>query len=128
MIRKRAKLIAILAAMLAMPLLACNPNVLNTWGDLLGTARFIWTSMWTTPEPDYDAIGIVCTQELLAAYGEPPVAYVDNIRMTTGQITAAWGSCTNFSVNSRWISKAARRSGVGSVRHRAYGRWLASSV
>ena len=97
MTRKRARLTAILAAMLAMPLLACNPNVLSAWGDLLGTARFIWASMWTTPDPDYDAIGIVCTQELLAAYGEPPVAYVDDVRMTTGQIAAAWGVSLPYS-------------------------------
>ena len=71
--------------------------MLNAWGDLLGTARFIWASMWTTPEPDYDAIGIVCTQELLAAYGEPPVAYVDDIRMTTEQIAAAWGVSLPYS-------------------------------
>jgi hypothetical protein len=90
--------------MLATPLLACNPYVLNAWGDLMASARFIWSSMWTTPDPDYDAIGILCTQELLAAYGEPPVAYVDDIRMTTTQIAAAWGVSmpysTTFSVGT----------------------------
>ena len=96
MTHKRYLVLAVLV-MLATPLLACNPNVLNAWGDLLGTARFIWTSIWTTPEPDYEAIGIVCTQELLAAYGEPPVAYVDDIRMTTEQIAAAWGVSLPYS-------------------------------
>lgn len=37
-------------------------------------------------------------------------------------------SCTSFNVNSRWISKAAHRSGVGPPKHRACGLWLASSV
>jgi hypothetical protein len=94
--RKRAFLVAVLV-LLATPLLACNPNVLNVWGDLLASARFIWDSMWAVPEPDYDAIGILCTESLLAAYGEPPVAYVDDIRLTTEEIAAAWGVSVPYS-------------------------------
>jgi len=90
-VKKRKSFLLALLVLLAIPLLACNPNVLNAWGDLLATARFIWTSILTTPEPDFDAIGILCTQSLLAAYGEPPVAYVTDIRLTTEQIAAAWG-------------------------------------
>jgi hypothetical protein len=95
--RHKRYFVLVLFLMLATPLLACNPNVLNAWGDLLATARFIWASIWTTPEADYDAIGILCTQELLAAYGEPPVAYVDGIRMTTEEIAAAWGVSLPYS-------------------------------
>jgi len=87
--------------------------VLNAWGDLLGTARFIWASMWTTPEPDHDAIGIVCTQELLAAYGEPPVAYVDNIRMTTEEIAAAWGVSLPYSTTFSVGTPFAKPDGSG---------------
>ena len=86
-----------LTILFAMPLLACNPNVLNAWGDLLATARFIWDSMWTTPDPDYEAIGVLCSGGLLAAYGEPPVSYVDDMRLTTQQIAAAWGVTVPYS-------------------------------
>lgn len=80
-----------LVLLVTTPLLACNPNVLNAWGDLLASARFIWASMWVTPEPDYEAIGILCSESLLAAHGEPPLPYVDDVRLTTQQIAAAWG-------------------------------------
>ena len=93
---KRNFLLALLV-LVAMPLLACNPNVLNARGDLLASAEFIWDSIWTEPDPDYEAIGILCTQELLAAYGEPPVAYVDAIAMTTQEIAAAWGVTVPYS-------------------------------
>lgn len=83
--------------LLATPLLACNPNVLNAWGSLLDTAQFIWASIWTEPAPDYYAISVLCTESLLATYGEPPVAYVDAIAMTTEEIAAAWGVTVPYS-------------------------------
>ena len=43
---KRSFLLALIV-LLATPLLACNPNVLNAWGDVLASARFIWNSIWT---------------------------------------------------------------------------------
>jgi hypothetical protein len=102
-----------LALLLALPLLACNPNVLNAWGDLLAGARFLWGAMWTAPEPDYDAIGLLCSQGLLAAYGEPPVAYVDDIRLTTEQIAAAWGISVPYSTTFTLGTPYARPDGSG---------------
>ncbi len=48
--RHKRNFLLALIVLLATPLLACNPNVLNAWGDLLASARFIWDSIWTTPE------------------------------------------------------------------------------
>jgi len=90
-VRHKRNFVLALLVLVAMPLLACDPNVVNAWGDLLASAQFIWNSIWTEPEPDYEAIGILCTQSLLATYGEPPFAYVDSIAMTTQEIAAAWG-------------------------------------
>ena len=71
--RHKRNFVLALLVMVAMPLLACDPNVVNVWGDLVASAQFIWNSIWTEPEPDFEAIGILCTQSLLATYGEPPV-------------------------------------------------------
>ncbi len=95
--RKRKRLWPALAVLAGAPLLACNPNVLNAWGDLLAGAQFIWDSIWTVPDRDYEAIGILCTESLLATYGEPPVAYVDAIALTTQEIAAAWGVTAPYS-------------------------------
>jgi hypothetical protein len=81
----------------ATPLLACNPNVLNAWGDLAATAQFIWDSIWRTPQPDSEAIGVLCTESLLATYGEPPLPYVLDIMVTTEEIAAAWGISMPYS-------------------------------
>jgi hypothetical protein len=91
MTRKRAIFVAILVCTVALPQLACNPNVLNVWGDLAASAQFIWYAIWITPERDYDAISILCTESILANYGEPPTAYVDAIAMTAQEIAATWG-------------------------------------
>ncbi len=48
--KHRPRFLLALMFLLAIPLLACNPNVLNAWGDLLASAQFIWDSIWTTPE------------------------------------------------------------------------------
>jgi hypothetical protein len=111
---KRKKLLTLIL-LLAIPLLACNPLVLNAWGDLLDSARFIWASLWTTPEPDYDAIGILCTQSLLATYGEPPVAYVDAIAMTTQEIAAAWGVTVPYSATFSLGTPYAKPDGSGRI-------------
>jgi hypothetical protein len=111
---KRSFLFA-LVVLLATPLLACNPNVLNAWGDLLASAQFIWNSIWTTPERDYDAIGILCTESLLATYGEPPVAYVDAIVMTTEEIAAAWGVTVPYSATFTLGTPYAKPDGSGRI-------------
>ena len=95
--RHKRNFVLALLVLVAMPLLACDPNVVNAWGDLLASAQFIWDSIWTTPERAYEAIGILCTQSLLATYGEPPVTYVDAIAMTTQEIAAAWGVSVPYS-------------------------------
>jgi hypothetical protein len=114
-VRPKRKILALAVLLLAIPLLACNPLVLNAWGDLLDSARFIWASLWTTPEPDYDAIGILCTQSLLAAYGEPPVAYVDAIRLTTTDIAAAWGVTVPYSATFTLGSPYTKPDGSGRI-------------
>ena len=111
---KRSFLLALLV-LVAMPLLACNPNVLNAWGDMLASAEFIWDSIWTEPDPDYEAIGILCTQELLAAYGEPPVAYVDAIAMTTQEIAAAWGVTVPYSATFTLGTPYTKPDGSGRI-------------
>ncbi|MGD2205582.1 MAG: hypothetical protein PVH17_02275 [Anaerolineae bacterium] len=80
-----------LLLLLALPLLACNPNVVTAWGDLLETAEAIWAGIWATPEPDYYGISILCDPDLLAAYGNPPNAYVDDVALTTQEIATLWG-------------------------------------
>ena len=40
--RHKRNFVLALLVLFAMPLLACDPNVLNAWGDLLASARFIW--------------------------------------------------------------------------------------
>jgi len=109
---KRSFLFALIV-LLATPLLACNPNVLNAWGDLLASAQFIWASIWTTPAPDYEAIGILCTENLLAVYGEPPVAYVDAIAMTTEEIAATWGVSVPYSTTFTLGTPYAKPDGSG---------------
>jgi hypothetical protein len=111
---KREFLLALIV-LLATPLLACNPNVLNAWGDLLASARFIWDSIWTVPEPDYEAIGILCTESLLATYGEPPFAYVDAIAMTTEEIAAAWGVTVPYSTTFTLGTPYAKPDGSGRI-------------
>ena len=64
--KQKRKFFLALVLLLAIPILACNPNVLNAWSDLLATAQFIWDSIWAVPEPDVEAIGVLCTQSLLA--------------------------------------------------------------
>jgi hypothetical protein len=113
--RKKKHFLAALVMLLAMPLLACNPNVLNAWGSLLASAQFIWDSIWTTPESDYEAIGILCTESLLATYGEPPVAYVDSIAMTTQEIAAAWGVTVPYSATFTLGTPYAKPDGSGRI-------------
>lgn len=81
---------AMLAIVLPM-LLACSAAALEAYGDLIATAQAIWDCTWARPEPDYDAISVLCVKDLLATYGDPPVTYVDSIRATTQEIAAAWG-------------------------------------
>ena len=96
--RKRANFILSLMLLLATPLLACNPNVVTAWGDLVETAKIIWAGIWATPEPDYYGISILCSEDLLAAHGNPPVPYVDAIAATTEEIAAAWGIAQPYSL------------------------------
>ena len=113
--RYKRRLLLALIVLLATPLLACNPNVLNAWGDLLASAQFIWDSIWTTPERDYDAIGLLCTESLLAVYGEPPVTYVDAIAMTTQEIAAAWGVSVPYSTTFTLGTPYAKPDGSGRI-------------
>ena len=98
MTHRRTGLVLSLMLLLATPLLACNPNVVTAWGDLLATARAIWAGMWATPEPDYYGISILCSEDLLAAHGNPPVPYVNAVISTTEEIAAAWGIARPYSV------------------------------
>jgi hypothetical protein len=113
--RQKWKFLLALTVLLATPLLACNPNVLNAWGDLLASARFIWDSIWTSPESDYEAIGLLCTQSLLATYGEPPVPYVDAIAMTTQEIAMAWGVTMPYSATFSLGTPYAKPDGSGRI-------------
>ena len=115
LMKHRPRFLLALVLLLAIPLLACNPNVLNAWGDLLASAQFIWDSIWTTPERDYDAIGILCTESLLATYGEPPAAYVDAIAMTTEEIAAAWGVTVPYSTTFTLGTPYAKPDGSGRI-------------
>jgi len=110
---KRGILLALILT-LALPLLACNPNVLTAWGDLLGTARFVWSLTWTTP-PDYEAIGVLCTESLLVAHGEPPVSYVDEIRLTTQEIATTWGVSLPYSTTFTLGTPYAKPDGSGRI-------------
>ena len=112
--RKRNYLLALIV-LLATPLLACDPSVLNAWGDLLASAQFIWDSIWTAPESDYEAIGILCTENLLATHGEPPVAYVDAIAMTAEEIAAAWGVSIPYSTTFTLGTPYAKPDGSGRI-------------
>jgi hypothetical protein len=114
MTHKRHFLLALIV-LLATPLLACNPNVLNAWGSLLDTAQFIWDSIWTEPEPDYYAISVLCTESLLATYGEPPVAFVDAIAMTTDEIAAAWGVTMPYSTTFTLGTPYSKPDGSGRI-------------
>ena len=113
--RHKRRFLFALVVLLATPLLACNPNVLNAWGDLLASAQFIWDSIWTVPEPDHEAIGILCTESLLATYGEPPVAYVDAIAMTTQEIAAAWGVRAPYSTTFTLGAPYVKPDGSGRI-------------
>ena len=113
--KHRPRFLLALMLLLAIPLLACNPDVLNAWGNLLASAQFIWDSIWTTPERDYDAIGLLCTESLLATYGEPPVAYVDAIAMTTQEIAAAWGVTVPYSATFTLGTPYAKPDGSGRI-------------
>jgi hypothetical protein len=96
--QKRTGFILSLLLLLATPLLACDPNVVTAWGDLRATARAIWAGIWATPEPDYYGISILCSEDLLATYGNPPVPYVDAIITTTEEIAAMWGLAQPYSL------------------------------
>jgi hypothetical protein len=87
--RRNLRLLAVLA--LTLPILACTISVLPAWGDLQATAQAIWASIWASPEPDYYAFSIFCSESLTAAYGNPPKTYVDDIALTTQEIADAWG-------------------------------------
>lgn len=93
----KRRLMVVGIALLALPLLACNPAVLEVWGDLLATARAVWDSLWTEPDPDYEAVGILSAPELLDLFGEPPVPYVDSIIRTVRRIANAWGLASPYS-------------------------------
>jgi hypothetical protein len=88
--RHRIHFLLAVLILVATPLLACNPVVLEAWGDLAATARAIWDSLWAEPEPDYEAIGILSAPDLLARFGQPPVAYVDSLVLAIQEIAAAW--------------------------------------
>ncbi len=89
--RQRRYFFLSLVLLLSTPLLACDPNVVTAWGDLIETAGVIWSGIWATPEPDYYGISILCSEDLLVAHGNPPLSYVDRIITTTEEIAAAWG-------------------------------------
>ncbi len=112
--RKRQFLFALIL-MAAIPLLACNPNVLDAWGDLTETAQFIWDSIWTEPESDYEAIGVLCSDTLLAEHGNPPYAYVDDLILTTEEIAAAWGVTVPYSATFTLGTPYAKPDGSGRI-------------
>jgi len=87
-----------LVLLLATPLLACNPDVVTAWGDLQQTAQVLWASLWARPEPDYYGFSILCSEDLLATYGNPPLPYVQAIISTTQEIAAAWGIGQPYSI------------------------------
>ena len=93
----RRHLLLALVVLLATPLLSCNPNVVTAWGDLVETAKAIWAGIWSTPEPDYYGISVLCSDDLLAAHGNPPGLYVDAIAATTEEIADAWGVAQPYS-------------------------------
>jgi len=113
-VRHRRNFVLALALLLALPLLACDPRVLNAWGDLLESAQIIWSLTWTAP-PDYEAIGVLCSEDLLAAHGEPPVAYVDQIIHTTEEIAAAWGVGMPYSSTFTLGAPYAKPDGSGRI-------------
>ena len=94
----RRHLLLALVVLLATPLLSCNPNVVTAWGDLVETAKAIWAGIWSTPEPDYYGISVLCSDDLLAAHGNPPGLYVDAIAATTEEIADAWGVAQPYSL------------------------------
>lgn len=93
----KRRLMVVGIALLALPLLACNPAVLEAWGDLLATAWAVWDSLWTEPDPDYEAVGILSTPGLLDLFGEPPAPYVDSIIRTIRRIADTWGLTPPYS-------------------------------
>jgi hypothetical protein len=111
----RKGLIVAILILIATPLLACNPNVVTAWGDLLETARTIWAGIWATPEPDYYGISILCSEDLLAAHGNPPVSYVDHIITTTQEIAAAWGVAQPYSLTFTLGPTYAKPDGSGRI-------------
>jgi len=113
--RPKIGLVVSLVLLLATPLLACNPNVVTAWGNLLETAQIIWSSLWTTPEPDYYAISVVCTEDLLATYGNPPIPYVDEVIATTEEIAAAWGIGQPYSTTFTIGPTYAKPDGSGRI-------------
>jgi hypothetical protein len=115
--KNRLVFVLCLALLLGLPLLACNPNVVTAWGDLVATAQVIWAGIWASPEPDYYAISFVCDEDLLAAYGNPPQSYVDSIALTTLEIAAAWGIAPPYSQTFTLGPVYAKPDGSG--------RWMA---
>jgi len=113
--RTKAGFTASLVLLLALPLLACDPNVVSAWGDLRATARVLWAGIWANPEPDYYGISILCSQDLLAAQGNPPYDYVDDIIRTTEEIAAAWGVARPYSVTFTLGAPYAKPDGSGRV-------------
>jgi hypothetical protein len=116
-VKNNAAFFLCLALLLSLPLWACNPNVVTAWGDLVNTAKIIWNSLWTTPEPDYYAISVVCSEDLLATYGNPPNAYVDDVAQTAQEIAAAWGINQPYSLTFSL--------GQTYVKPDGSGRWIA---
>ncbi len=104
-----------LILLLATPLLACDPNVVTAWGDLVETAKAIWSGIWATPEPDYYGISILCSEDLLATYGNPPVPYVDAVAATTEEIAAAWGVARPYSLTFTLGPTYAKPDGSGRI-------------
>jgi len=104
-----------LILLLATPLLACDPNVVTAWGDLVETAKIIWAGIWATPEPDYYGISILCGEDLLAAHGNPPVPYVDAIATTTEEIAAAWDVAQPYSLTFTLGPTYAKPDGSGRI-------------
>lgn len=114
-IAPRKGLIVAILVLTATPLLACNPNVVTAWGDLLETAEAIWAGIWATPEPDYYGISILCSEDLLAAHGNPPVPYVDAVAATTEEIATAWGVAQPYSLTFSLGPTYAKPDGSGRI-------------
>jgi hypothetical protein len=111
--RRNLRLLAVLA--LTLLILACTISVLPAWGDLEATAQAIWSLIWASPEPDTYALSLFCSESLLAAYGNPPKTYVDDVVVTTQEIAAAWGIGLPYSTTFTLGAPYAKPDGSGRI-------------